>query len=109
MSSSERPASTASAASTVTGTIDFGGYLDDVYDANMKESEAAYAAHLKAAMELHQAQVAMMRSKRAVRALNDELAKATAAAASTTELVDRKRKAADAAAEGFENFGRHRG
>ena len=98
MSSSNRP--TASAASNV----DFGDYLDRVYDQNimMKESDAAYAAHLKAAKELHQAQVAMMRSKRAVRALNDELAKANAAAASATELVDRKRKAANAAADDFE-------
>jgi hypothetical protein len=96
MSSSKRP--TSSAASNV----DFGDYLDRVYDQNMKESEAAYAAHLKAAKELHQAEVAMMRSKRAVRALNDELAKATATAASATELVDRKRKAADAAADDFE-------
>lgn len=94
MSTSNRP-STASSASC-------GDYLDRVYDQNMKESEAAYAAHLKAAKELHLAQVAMMRSKRAVRALNDELAKANAAAASATELVDRKRKAADAAADGFE-------
>jgi hypothetical protein len=89
MSSSKRP----------TASTD---YLDRVYDQNMKESEAAYAAHLKAAKELHQAQVAMMRSKRAVRALNDELAKANAAAASATELVDRKRKAVDAAADDFE-------
>ena len=94
MSSSNRP----SAASNV----DFSDYLDRVYDQNMKESEAAYAAHLKAAKELHQAQIAMMRSKRAVRALNDELAKANATAASATELVDRKRKAADAAADDFE-------
>ena len=98
MSSSNRP----SAASNV----DFGDYLDRVYDQNMKESEAAYAAHLKAAKELHQAQIAMMRSKRAVRALNDELAKANAAAASATELVDRKRKAADAAADDFETTSR---
>jgi hypothetical protein len=62
MSSSNHP-STASSA--------LGDYLDRVYDQNMKESEAAYAAHLKAAKELHQAQVAMMRSKRAVRAPND--------------------------------------
>ena len=94
MSSSNRP-STAS-------NVDFGDYLDRVYDQNMKESDAAYAAHLKAAKELHQAQIAMMRSKRAVRALNDELAKANATAASATELVDRKRKAADAAADDFE-------
>ena len=40
----------------------------------------------------------MIRSKRT---LNDELSNATAAAAKATELVDRKRKAADAAAEGF--------
>jgi hypothetical protein len=87
MSSSNRPASTASAVSHPS-TVDFGGYLDRVYD-----SEAANSTHLKAAKALHQAQVAMMRSKRAVRARNDELAKATAAAASATELVDRKRKA----------------
>jgi len=91
MSSSKRPTN-----------VDFGDYLDRVYEQNVKESEAAYAAHLKAAKELHQAEVAMMRSKRAVRALNDELAKATATAASATELVDRKRKAADAAADDFE-------
>jgi len=65
MSSSKRPASSAAS------NVDFGDYLDRVYDQNMKESEAAYAAHLKAAKELHQAQVAMMRSKRAVRAPND--------------------------------------
>ena len=99
MSSSNRPASAAS-------NVEFGGYLDRVYDQNMKESEAAYAAHLKAAKELHQAQIAMMRSKRAVRALNDELAKANATAASATELVDRKRKAADAAADDFESTSR---
>ena len=46
MSSSNRPA--ASAASNV----DFSDYLDRVYDQNMKESEAAYAAHLKAAKDL---------------------------------------------------------
>jgi hypothetical protein len=96
MSSSKRPPSSAAS------NADFGDYLDRVYDQNMKESEAAYAAHLKAAKELHQAEVAMMRSKRAVRALNDELAKANATAASATELVDRKRKAAVAAAGDFE-------
>ena len=31
--------------------VEFGDYLDRVYDANMKESEAAYAAHLKASNE----------------------------------------------------------
>ena len=63
MPSSSRPASAASAASTVSQldptTVEFGGYLDRVYDQNMMESAAAYAAHLKASEELHQAQVAM--------------------------------------------------
>jgi hypothetical protein len=40
----------------------------------------------------------IMWSKRAIQTLNDELSNATAKA---TELADRKRKAADAAAEGF--------
>jgi hypothetical protein len=102
MSSSKRPASAASAASTV----DFGDYLDRVYDQNMKESEAAYAAHLKASNELHQAEVAMMRSKRTVRALDAELDKAKAAAAAATEIVDRKRKAADEAAADFDSTAR---
>ena len=69
----------------------------------MEESEAAYAAHVKASNELHEAEMAMMRSKRAVRALNTELDKATAAAAAATEIVDRKRKAADEAAAGFDS------
>ncbi len=60
MSSSKRPASAASAAPTVShldpSVVEFGDYLDRVYDANMKESEAAYAAHLKASNELHQAE-----------------------------------------------------
>lgn len=99
---SSRPASSASSASTVA----FGGYLDRVYDENMKEAEVAYAAHLQAAKELHQAQMDMMRSKRAIRTLNDQLSKATAAAAKATELVDRKRKAADAAAEDFDSTAR---
>ena len=102
MSSTKRPPSAASAASTV----DFGDYLDRVYDQNMKESEAAYAAHLKASKELHQAEVAMMRSKRAVRALDAELEKAKAAAASATEIVDRKRKAADEASADFDSTAR---
>ncbi len=46
----------------------------------------------------------MMRSKRAVRTLKDGLALATAAAA--TSLVDRKRKAADAADEDFKTTSR---
>ncbi len=98
--SSSRAASLASAAPTV----EFGGYLDRVYDANMKEAEQAYAAHtdLQATKALHQAEIQMMRSKRMIRMLNDELAEATAAAANTTELVDRKRKAAAAAAQGLE-------
>ena len=58
----------ASSASTI-----MAGYLDRVYDQNMKESEAAYAAHLKASKELHQAQVAMMLSQRAASALRSEL------------------------------------
>jgi hypothetical protein len=45
----------------------------------------------------------MMRFKRAVCTLNDELAKATTAVAVATSLVDRKRKAADAADEDFKS------
>jgi hypothetical protein len=48
----------------------------------------------------------MMRSKRAVRFFSDELAKATAAATAATSLVDRKRKAADAADEDFKTTSR---
>ena len=96
--SSSRAASLASIASTVK----FDGYLDRLYDSNMKEAEQAYAAHLRATEELHQAQMNMMRRKRAIRTLNDELSNATAAAADATELVDRKRKAAAAAAQDFE-------
>ena len=88
----------ASSASTI-----MAGYLDRVYDQNMKESEAAYAAHLKASKELHQATVAMMRSRHAASALRAELDKANAAAASATETVDRKRKAADEAAADFDS------
>ena len=47
-----------------------------------------------------------MRSKRAVRFFNDELAKATVAATVATSLVDRKRKAADAAGEDFKTTSR---
>ena len=100
MSSSKRPPSSAAS------NADFGDYLDRVYDQNMKESEAAYAAHLKASNELHQAEVAMMRSKRTVRALDAELDKAKAAAAAATEIVDRKRKAADDAAADFDSTAR---
>jgi hypothetical protein len=47
--SSSRSASLASDASTV----DFGRYLDRIYDQNMKDAEQAYqyAAHLQAAKE----------------------------------------------------------
>ena len=75
-----------------------------MYDDNVKEAEAveqAYAAHLLAAKELHQAQMQMMRSKRAIRTLNDEFVQATTAAVKATELVDRKRKATAAAEEDF--------
>ena len=96
--SSSRAASLASIASTVK----FDGYLDRLYDSNMKEAEQAYAAHLRATQELHQAQMNMMRRKRVIRTLNDDLSKATAAAADATALVDRKRKAAAAAAQDFE-------
>ncbi len=48
----------------------------------------------------------MMRSKRAVRALNAELNQANEAAASATEIVDRKRKAADEAAADFDSTAR---
>jgi hypothetical protein len=110
MSSFKRPASVASAASTVSpldpSVVKFGDYLDRVYVSNMEESEAAYAAHIKASNELHEAEIAMMRSKRAVRALNAELNKATAEAASATEIVDRKRKAADEAAADFDSTAR---
>ena len=91
----------ASSASTI-----MAGYIDRVYDQNMKESEAAYAAHLKASKELHQATVAMMRSRHAASALRAELDKANAAAASATETVDRKRKAADEAAADFDSCAR---
>ena len=50
--SSKRPASAASA--TVShldpSTVEFGGYLDRVYDQNMLESAAAHAAHVKASV-----------------------------------------------------------
>ena len=104
MSSSKRPASAASAATK--SVVEFGGYLDRIFDDNMKESEAAYAAHVKASNELHLAEMAMMRSKRAVRTLNAELNKATADAVSATEMVDRKRKAADDAAADFDSTAR---
>ena len=67
----------------------------------MQQSDAAYAARVKAPEELHKAEMQMMRSKRAVRFFSDELAKATAAATVATSLVDRKRKAADTADEDF--------
>eukprot|EP00291_Cryptomonas_curvata_P029600 CAMPEP_0172207764 /NCGR_PEP_ID=MMETSP1050-20130122/34037_1 /TAXON_ID=233186 /ORGANISM="Cryptomonas curvata, Strain CCAP979/52" /LENGTH=227 /DNA_ID=CAMNT_0012887159 /DNA_START=486 /DNA_END=1165 /DNA_ORIENTATION=+ len=87
---------------SIASTVAFGGYLDRVYEQNMKEAEQAYAAHLQAAKELHQAQVHMMRSKRAIRALNDDdLSQATAVATAATELFDRKRKAAVSAEEDF--------
>ena len=104
MSSSKRPSSAAPTVCPLDpSVVKFGEYLDRVYVSHMEESEAAYAAHVKASNELHEAEMAMMRSKRAVRALNDELDKATAAAASATEIVDRKRKAADEAAAGFDS------
>jgi hypothetical protein len=98
--SSSRAAFLASIAST----IKFDWYLDHLYDANMKEAEQGYGAHLQTIKELHQAQMQMMRSTRANRTwtLNDEMAEATAAAAKLTELVDWKRKAASAAAQDFE-------
>ena len=96
--SSSRAASLASIAFTV--KVD--GYLDRLYDSNMKEAEQAYVAHLRATEELHQAQMNMMRRKQAIRTLNDELSNATAAAADATELVDRKCKAEAAAAQDFE-------
>ena len=82
MSSYKRPASAASAATT--SVVEFGGYLDRIFDDNIRDSNAAYAAHIKASNELHRAEIAMMRSKRAVRALNAELNKATADAVSAT-------------------------
>ncbi len=72
----------------------------------MQEAEQAYAAHIITSKELHQAQLQMMQSKRAIRALNDELSKATAVAAAATELVDRKRKAAAAAKDDFNSTAR---
>ena len=104
MSSSKRPASAASAATT--SVVEFGGYLDRIFDDNIRDSNAAYAAHIKASNELHLAEIAMMRSKRAVRTLNAELNKATADAVSATEIVDRKRKAADEAAADFDSTAR---
>ena len=98
--SSSKTASTASTASTTTS---FDGYIDRIYEQNRKEAELAYANHMIAAKELHEAQMRMMTAKRAIRALNDELSQATVAAASATELVDRKRKAAAAAAEDFKH------
>ncbi len=69
MSSSKRPASAASAAPTVShldpSVVEFGDYLDRMYDDNMREFYAAYAAHIKASKELHRAEIVMMRSKRA--------------------------------------------
>ena len=104
MSSSKRPSSAAPTVCPLDpSVVKFGEYLDRVYVSHMEESEAAYAAHVKASNELHEAEMAMMRSKRAVRALNTELDKATAAAAAATEIVDRKRKAADEAAAGFDS------
>ena len=96
--SSHRAASTASNAST---TVELGSYLDRVYEQNRKEAEEAYANHMIASRELHDAEMRMMTAKRAIRSLNDELTKATATAAAATELVDRKRKAADSAAADF--------
>jgi hypothetical protein len=87
---------------SIASTVKFDGYLDRLYDSNMKEAEQAYAAHLWATEELHPAQMNMMRRKLAILTLNDDLSNATAAAANATELVDRKRKAAAAAAQDFE-------
>jgi hypothetical protein len=101
MSSSKRPASAAT-----TSVVEFGSYLDRIFDDNIRDSNAAYAAHIKASNELHLAEIAMMRSKRAVRTLNAELNKATADAVSATEIVDRKRKAADEAAADFDSTAR---
>ena len=92
-----------STASTASTTTSFDGYIDRIYEQNRKEAELAYANHMIAAKELHEAQMRMMTAKRAIRALNDELSQATVAAASATELVDRKRKAAAAAAEDFKH------
>ncbi len=78
-----------SRATSTASTVALGDHLDRVYVTNMQEAEQAYAAHLQAAKELHQAQMHMMRSKRAIQTLNDELSKATAAATAATELVDR--------------------
>jgi hypothetical protein len=36
-------------------TVKFDGYLDRLYDSNMKEAEQAYAANLRVTEELHQA------------------------------------------------------
>jgi hypothetical protein len=69
------------------------------------EAKQAYAAHFQATKELHQAQIQVMRPKRTIRTLNDELSHATAAAAEATELselADRKRKAESAATQDFE-------
>jgi hypothetical protein len=100
--SSSRTASLASIASTVI----FDGYLDRLYDANIKEAGQAYAAHHQATKEPHQAQMQMMLSKSAIQTLNDELSNAITAATKATELVDRKHKAADAGAEGINTTAR---
>jgi hypothetical protein len=81
-------------------TVALGHYLDSIYDQNKKETELAYTLHVTAAKVLHDAQMRMRTAKRAIQSLNNELTKATAAAA-VTKLVDRKRKAAEAAECGF--------
>jgi hypothetical protein len=70
----------------IASTIKFDWYLDHLYDANMKEAEQGYEAHLQTTKDLHQAQMQMMLSTRAIRTwtLNDEMTEATAAAAKVT-------------------------
>ena len=76
-------------------------FLEKAHDAALAKSAATYETHVVASRELHEAQQHLMKTKRMMQRLESDLREAKAAAVDATAAVDRKRKAAADAEDGF--------
>ena len=76
-------------------------FLEKAHDAALAKSAATYETHVVASRELHEAQQHLMKTKRMMQRLESDLREAKAAAVDAIAAVDRKRKAAADAEDGF--------
>ena len=82
--------------------------MERVYELDFERANQAFASHILAVKDLHEAQMQLMATNKTVRSLacrfedaKRELRAATAAAAAATASIDRKRKAAADAEDDF--------